>query len=34
MIDYMPIEFMRTTYTEDGTIFEPNNIIFWNIAAT
>ena len=34
MIDYMPIEFMRTTPEKDGTIFEPNNIIFWNIAAS
>ena len=34
MIDYMPSEFMRTTSTQDGTMFEPNNIIFWNIAAS
>lgn len=34
MIDYMPIEFMHTTSIHDGTMFQPNNIIFWNIAAT
>lgn len=34
MIDYMPIEFMHTTSESDGTMFQPNNIIFWNIAAS
>jgi hypothetical protein len=33
MVDYMPIEFMRTTGDRDGTYFEQNNIIFWSIAA-
>lgn len=34
MIDYMPIEFMHTTSESDGTMFQPNNIIFWNIAVS
>ena len=34
IIDYMPIEFMRTTNKCDGSAFEPNNIMFWNIAAS
>ena len=34
MIDYMPNEFMSTTSTNDGTMFEPNNIMFWTIGAS
>lgn len=33
MIDYLPSEVMRITPTHDGSYFETNSLIYWNIGA-